>query len=193
MRGFECFPWFAKWKKSRRFIRNFISLNISSFILHEWMERNMDVIIMIGMGLQYMDVFRISPYHHWMNRIYTVFNFEWISLNCILKWITEVSEGNVSNEVVICVHHHVNDIDVLTKINIFFILNTMSEDNSASRSYYSMLDFVDQLKLIYEIEIDFDFSILVEKTPIKRKYTYSCKVLAIMILGWKTIRYNEIV
>ena len=69
----------------------------------------------------------------------------------------------------------------------------MSEDNSASRSYYRMFDFVDQLKLIYEIEKDFDFSILVEKTPIKRKYTYSCKVLAIMILGLKTISYKEIV
>ena len=68
-----------------------------------------------------------------------------------------------------------------------------SEDNSASRSYYSMLDFVDQLKLQYEIEKDFDFSILVEKTPIKRKYTHSCKVLAIMISGLKTIPYNEIV
>ena len=69
----------------------------------------------------------------------------------------------------------------------------MTETDSASRSYYSMVDFVDQLKLQYEIEKDFDFSILVEKTPIKRKYTHSCKVLAIIILGLKTITYKEIV
>ena len=56
-----------------------------------------------------------------------------------------------------------------------------SDENSASSSCYSMMDFVDELKTKFEIKDDFDFSILVEKTPIKRKYTYSCKVLAIMI------------
>ena len=69
----------------------------------------------------------------------------------------------------------------------------MTETDSASSSCYSMIDFVDELKTKFEIKDDFDFSILVEKSPIKKKYTFCCKVLAIMISGLKTIPYDEIV
>ena len=68
-----------------------------------------------------------------------------------------------------------------------------SETDSASSSCYSMIDFVDELKTKFEIKDDFDFSILVEKSPIKKKYTFCWKVLAIIISGGKTLTYDQIV
>ena len=44
----------------------------------------------------------------------------------------------------------------------------MTETDSASSSCYSMIDFDDELMTKYEIKDDFDFSILVEKSPIKK-------------------------
>jgi hypothetical protein len=52
---------------------------------------------------------------------------------------------------------------------------------------YSPMDFVEQLKTIAETNNDFNFSILVEQKPIQKKFTYVCKVLAI-ILQSKVIR-----
>ena len=69
----------------------------------------------------------------------------------------------------------------------------MNEDRSAPTSFYSMLEFIDELKTKFEIANEFDFSILVEKSPIKKRYTYCCKVLAIIIAGRKTITYDQIV
>ena len=73
----------------------------------------------------------------------------------------------------------------------------MVEQSLSSRtvSYYSILEFIDELKLTFEIEKEFDFSILVEKSPIKDKYNnnyYCCKVLAVIIAGLKTIMYDEL-
>ena len=63
-----------------------------------------------------------------------------------------------------------------------------------SRSYYSLLEFIDELKLKFDLDKDFDFSILVEKSPIKKQYNnYCCKVLAVIIAGVKTIMYEELV
>ena len=63
-----------------------------------------------------------------------------------------------------------------------------------SRSYYSILEFIDELKLKFEFDKDFDFSILVEKSPIKKQYNnYCCKVLAVIIAGLRTIMYDELV
>ena len=64
---------------------------------------------------------------------------------------------------------------------------------SAPTSFYTMLEFIDELKTKFEIDGEFDFSILVEKSPIKKPYTYCCKVLAIIISGRKTITYDQIV
>ena len=57
----------------------------------------------------------------------------------------------------------------------------MTETESAQTcSYHSMIEFINSLKLHFEIENEFDFSILVEKSPIKNKFTYCCKVLAVI-------------
>ena len=40
-----------------------------------------------------------------------------------------------------------------------------------TRSYYSVLDFISELKSTFNIEGEFDFSILMEKSPIKRENT----------------------
>jgi hypothetical protein len=45
----------------------------------------------------------------------------------------------------------------------------------------SMLEFVDRLKEILETEEEFNFSILTEMNPIIKKYTFVCKVLAIIV------------
>src|SRR5215469_17871903 len=44
----------------------------------------------------------------------------------------------------------------------------------------SVLEFVDELNTILEINQEFNFSILVEKNPIKKTYTYVCKVLGVV-------------
>ena len=69
----------------------------------------------------------------------------------------------------------------------------MSEERSAPTSFYNILEFIDELKTKFELANEFDFSILVEKSPIKKRYTYCCKVLAIIIAGRKTITYDQIV
>ena len=68
----------------------------------------------------------------------------------------------------------------------------MNEERSAPTSFYSMLEFIDELKTKFEIANEFDFSILVEKSPIKKRYTYCCKVLAIITAGRKTITFDQI-
>jgi hypothetical protein len=45
----------------------------------------------------------------------------------------------------------------------------------------SPIDFVDQLKTILETSNEFNFSILAEMNPIKKKYTHVCKVLSIIV------------
>jgi hypothetical protein len=44
----------------------------------------------------------------------------------------------------------------------------------------SPMDLVDQLKEILDTTEEFNFSILVEQNPIKKKFTYVCKVLSII-------------
>jgi len=51
---------------------------------------------------------------------------------------------------------------------------------SETQSYFSVLDFINELKSTFNIEGEFDFSILMEKSPIKRKYDWCCKVLAVI-------------
>jgi hypothetical protein len=65
-----------------------------------------------------------------------------------------------------------------------------------TRSIYSMLEFIDELKNKYEINSEFDFSILVEKNPLKKTYSYCTKILAIVLkIGdvKKMIHHPEIV
>lgn len=70
----------------------------------------------------------------------------------------------------------------------------MADTKSAStRSYYSMMEFIENLKTTFEIDDEFDFSILVEKSPIKKQFTFCCKVLAIIIGNIRTVYYDEIV
>jgi hypothetical protein len=45
----------------------------------------------------------------------------------------------------------------------------------------SPIDFVDRLKQILENTDEFNFSMLAEMNPIKKKYTYVCKVLSIIV------------
>jgi hypothetical protein len=44
----------------------------------------------------------------------------------------------------------------------------------------SPMELVDELKTILKIKDEFNFSILVEQNPIKKKYTYVCKILSIV-------------
>ena len=68
----------------------------------------------------------------------------------------------------------------------------MTETESAQAcSYHSMIEFINSLKLHFEIEGEFDFSILMEKSPIKRKYDWCCKVLAVILSTGKTICYRQ--
>ena len=69
----------------------------------------------------------------------------------------------------------------------------MTETDSTSHSYYNMVEFVDELKTKFEINDDFNFTILEEKLPIEKKYSWCCKVLAIIIANVKTILYDEVV
>ena len=66
------------------------------------------------------------------------------------------------------------------------------ESAETTRSYYSMMEFIDELKNTFDIENEFDFSILVEKKPIKKKYTFCCKVLAVILGKVRTIYYDEL-
>ena len=62
-----------------------------------------------------------------------------------------------------------------------------------------LLELVEEIRTIYEIENQFNFSILIEQNPIERKFSYVCKVMAIIIKenvkGSKprTIHFDEIV
>ena len=70
----------------------------------------------------------------------------------------------------------------------------MTDTESAQAcSYHSMIEFINSLKLHFEIEKEFDFSILVEKSPIKNKFTYCCKVLAVIFgPNSQKIYYDEL-
>ena len=69
----------------------------------------------------------------------------------------------------------------------------MADTESAQTcSYYSMIDFISELKTTFDINSDFDFSILMEKSPIKRMYDWSCKVLAVILGTGRTIYYDEL-
>ena len=61
-----------------------------------------------------------------------------------------------------------------------------------TRSYYSVIDFINKLKTTFKIDGEFDFSILMEKSPIKRKYDWCCKVLAVILSTNRTIYYDEL-
>jgi hypothetical protein len=49
-----------------------------------------------------------------------------------------------------------------------------------STTTYSPLELIDVLKDILENKEEFNFSILVEMQPIKKKFTYVCKILSII-------------
>jgi hypothetical protein len=49
-----------------------------------------------------------------------------------------------------------------------------------SSTTYTPLELVDEIKQILNITEDFNFSILVEQNPIKKKFTYVTKILSII-------------
>ena len=49
-----------------------------------------------------------------------------------------------------------------------------------TRNYFSVIDFISELKTTCKIDGEFDISILMEKSPIMRKYDWCCKVLAVI-------------
>ena len=55
-----------------------------------------------------------------------------------------------------------------------------------------MIEYVENLKSNFEINDEFDFSILIEKSPIKRTYDWCCKVLAVILGNGRTIYYDEL-
>jgi len=63
---------------------------------------------------------------------------------------------------------------------------------SGTPTYHSMIEFVENLKSNFEIHDEFDFSILIEKSPIKRTYDWCCKVLAVILGNGRTIYYDEL-
>ena len=61
---------------------------------------------------------------------------------------------------------------------------------------FKLFDLIEEVKDIYNIEKDFNFSILIEQRPIQNDYTYLCKVLAILIKNdtvKKCIQYDEVI
>jgi len=65
-------------------------------------------------------------------------------------------------------------------------------ESGQAPSYYSMMEFIDTLKCTFEIDSEFDFSILMEKSPIKKTYDWLCKVLAVILSNGKTIYFDEL-
>jgi hypothetical protein len=45
---------------------------------------------------------------------------------------------------------------------------------------FKLLELIEEIRMTYEIENEFNFSILIEQNPIDRKFSYVCKVLAII-------------
>jgi hypothetical protein len=53
------------------------------------------------------------------------------------------------------------------------------------------MELVDELTSIHDISDEFNFSILVEMNPIKKTYTYICKIIGIIMkAGTKTFQMN---
>ena len=71
----------------------------------------------------------------------------------------------------------------------FFIYQIIADHNC---TYYNMIEFVNELKSTFEITEEFDFSILMEKLPIKRMYDWCCKVLAVILSNGRIIYYDEL-
>jgi len=68
-------------------------------------------------------------------------------------------------------------------------------ESEQARSYHSMIEFVDVLRSNFDLDVEcleFDFSLLVEKSPIKRTYDWCCKVIAIILSTGRTIYYDEL-
>jgi len=60
---------------------------------------------------------------------------------------------------------------------------------------WKLTELVQELRTISEFENEFNFSILIEQSPSEKTYTYTCKVLAIILKHNKdirTIHYDEI-
>src|SRR5215469_18040529 len=61
-------------------------------------------------------------------------------------------------------------------------LMAVKGDNDPNKAYHTMMDLIrEKVKGLLGIKDDFNFSILVEKNPVKKKYTYLCKLLAIIV------------
>ena len=65
-------------------------------------------------------------------------------------------------------------------------------ESEQTHSYYSMIEFVDALRMNFGLDAECEFSLLVEKSPIKRTYDWCCKVLAIILSTGRTIYYDEL-
>ena len=59
--------------------------------------------------------------------------------------------------------------------------NAEENASSTTSSSFKLLDYIKELKTNFEINYDFNFSILIEQSPIERKYTYVGKVLGIIV------------
>jgi len=68
-------------------------------------------------------------------------------------------------------------------------------ESEPTHTYHSMIEYVDALRLHFVLDTanaEFEFSLLMEKTPIKKTYHWCCKVLAIILSTGKTIYYDEL-
>ena len=59
-------------------------------------------------------------------------------------------------------------------------------------THHSMIDFIKTIQSTFKIVGEFDFSILMEKSPLKRTYDWCCKALAVIVSNGKTIYYVEL-
>ena len=81
-----------------------------------------------------------------------------------------------------------------------FEMPEQEELESKPVQYFKLIELIDEIRQIKEVPYgsEFNFSILIEQDPTDRKYTYTCKVLAIIMrektLQPKTtyIHYDEI-
>jgi len=65
-------------------------------------------------------------------------------------------------------------------------------ESEQTYSYHSMIELVDALRLNFDLEGEFEFSLLMEKSPIKKTYYWCCKVLAIILGTGRTIYFDEL-
>ena len=76
--------------------------------------------------------------------------------------------------------------------------NAEENATSTTSSSFKLLDYIKELKTNFDINYEFNFSILIEQSPIERKYTYVGKVLGIIVRSLdgksrQVLNYDELV